>query len=170
MFQVLFPCKRGSIEAIQEIMPSGWVLVACGQFNYCLIKTQESGIKVGSLTYLPLGRNVKVSVDESDPLGENFWRDFAKKYPEFNPFDLRHGVLYQSGKVGVYQLDELPQLDSEVLDRVAHYGYLDQAYYVTFFLGDWHYHDEIKVQSFCKIEKYGRLGPKLPMQYFSLSK
>lgn len=170
MFQVLFPCKEGNTYPFfQQIMPSGWNLEPSDQPDHFLIIDGFSSLEAGQLRYMPYLNTALILADEVDVTGKRFWQDFALWYPELNPFDLRYGVLYQTGCEGVYDLDELPkEMSSESLDRVARYGNAGQAYYVTFFLGDWHCNDEIRVQTHSKIGVGGCLGPKMAMHVFRL--
>lgn len=159
MFQVTLGMMQGTdMLSIERAMPSGdWLLETAADTN-TLIFSKIPGEKVGLVKIFP--KKITIKADESQSFGEEFWQDFARKYPEFNPFDLHFGIIYnpENGK-HKYELDEWPKsLSSEVLEEVSHYKDVKEAYYVQFRLGDWHSGEDIFVQKCQKINSDGSLG------------
>lgn len=157
MFQVIFPMKSGTeVSKIKAVLPAGWTAKASG-LDWSWIANKEDGYTVGLIKIMP--DKIVITVDGRGN-GEFFWRGFTLKYPELNPFDLRHGVLYRtSGGRNRWELDEFPKHSpQEILEDVSHYRENPQAYYVSYFLGDWHWREEIQVQTCRKINEDGSLG------------
>lgn len=159
MFQVIFPMKSGTeVDKIKAVLPAGWTLVETDmQDKDYWIASKEDGYTVGSITIKPDKIVISAGTRNS---GKFFWRGFTLKYPELDPFDLRHGVLYlDSGGKNRWELDEFPKHSpQEILEDVSHYQEIPQAYYVSYFLGDWHWKEEIQVQTCRKINEDGSLG------------
>lgn len=164
MFQIIFPIKFDSGEELSRlmaIMPSGWMLELYPdnlEDNKYLIRN--------SLTYVEAGRlvvgidKVTIKADETETEGKKFWQAFGRKYVELDPFDLRFGVLYLPGGEGtLFELDEFPRHSpGEVLEEISHYKKVNPAYYVSFFLGNWHAKEEIEVNTCQSIHINGELG------------
>lgn len=158
-FKMIFPMENGSEKSkLDVIMPNGWMLQESGTDDQYNIINALDAMEVGHLWAQP--GKAYISVDEQSAAGKKFWQNFGMKYPELNPFDLRFGVLYLSGGEGcLYELDELPKHMSMVppKDALAHYAKV-RAYYVEFFLGNWHPGDsEIKVEKCQRILRGGEV-------------
>jgi len=158
MFQVIFPMKSGTeVDKIITVLPAGWIVEASRHENQFWIVNKEDGKTVGYITIKP--DKIVISADTQNS-GKLFWRGFTLKYPELDPFDLRHGVLYLAceGR-NRWVLDEFPKHSpQEILEDVSHYQEIPQAYYISYFLGDWHFGEEIQVQTCRKINEDGSLG------------
>ena len=111
-----------------------------------------------------------IEVDEKKPQGENFWHDFGKLYPELDPYQILYGVIYLSDRSNnSFELDGLPKSEpTDLLDLVLKYSWKERAYYVEFYLGDWHSHLVVKVLSYSQIMGSGIMGKKLPEWWFRL--
>jgi hypothetical protein len=161
MFQVTLAMPNGTedIAEIENAMPSGgWMVDLTGDMSTLVFYKDPSRI-AGLVRVFP--KKIAIRTDEVEPLGKEFWQDFARKYPELNPFDLRFGILYRPEGDGFeYELDEMPKHSpDEVLEDVTHYKKVGEAYFVKFRFGDWHNNEEITVLEYRKIQGDGTLGP-----------
>jgi hypothetical protein len=168
MFQIIFPYGGSrQMESVAEVLPHNWVLRPTKLFNRYDLLSVSDDTCIGHLVYHAWSKNILISADESLPGGENFWHDFVEKYPKLDPFRLCHGVVYQSEAISeVYELDELAgQISAK---DALHYAKRHEAYYVTYFLGDWHKNDGVLVQSAALILKRGKLEQKKTPKHFHL--
>jgi len=167
MFQVIFPIPLGTEkEKIEAIFYPSWQVYKSDKDVYSIYHIVDELI-IGSMKILPL--KVVIRVDENKPHGKNFWLDFAKLYPELDPFEIHYGVVRPIDRVNeIYELDDIPKsLLAESLDKVAG-GEDTDAFFVKYHLGDWHPREELKVISHAQIFGRGRVGYKMGEWTFKL--
>ena len=171
MFQVVFPMEIGKeYVLLRKMMPLGWVIVQSKYDDKTLNIKNNFDIAVVGRVCVLTGKTV-IQVDESTPEGENFWHDFAKRYPELNPFQKHYGVVRCVDKIReLYEIDDIPKkLSAESLDKVAKLEEDDEAFFVQYYLGDWHPHEDLKVISHAQIFGKGRVGQKMTDWTFKLA-
>lgn len=168
MFQVIFPMPKGTkyIEEV-NIFHLPWVIYKNNSDQVYICNFLEN-VVIGSIDVFPF--KVIIKVDETlKPLGYNFWIDFAKLYPELNPFEKHYGVVRPVDRLDeTYELDDIPKnLPAESMDKVAD-GEDSDAFFVQYYLGDWHPKEELKVISHAHILGKGRVGHKMAERTFKL--
>lgn len=169
MFQIVFPMKFGSdIGKVEDVMPKDWIVDDPLRHDETFIVSNDlTGTRVGRVLVKP--EKIVIEVNEEEPEGKQFWLDFSKRYPEIGPFDRRFGVVYLDTDDCFFDLDELPQSQSaQVLDMISHYVGHKYSYYVEFYLGNWHNHEELTVLECQQILSDGNLGPKTGVRTFLL--
>jgi len=174
MFQVIFPMEKGTfIYDIEVALPHGWIAEESLVRNQLNLIVEEGGKLIGSISVLT--NKILIQVDESEPEGKHFWRKFANKYPELNPFVTFWGVVYPAAtaKEGLYNLvvgsNESLATDGD-LDMITHYAKFKYAYLVKFYRGNWRPGENVEVVSYTQIKSNGRLGPELYREDFNLVK
>jgi len=174
MFQTIFDMDQGvDVQKIEDILPLDWTVDATGFVRKTLTLMNDlQGEKVGHVQILSdeVPGKILISADEETSQGKQFWKDFGEMYKELDPFGLRFGVIYLSGE-NVAELDELSD-DLPVGHHILQqFSLVKDAYYVCFFLGDWHCGESLQVQTIARIQEDGTTinAPDMPKQ-FALAK
>jgi hypothetical protein len=168
VFQIIVKTLDLSINNIRSLMPTGWTVE---QTQYgLLINNSMSGLNAGVIHLGDQQFTINAMRNSEDQVAIDFWHSFGMKHHELNPFDLRFGVVYKAGSdENDWELDEYPAHGpQEVLEDVLRYAKANMAYYVSFFLGDWHYQEQLKTKSCQPILANGLLGKDKGVMIFGL--